>query len=194
MSRYLQRLRAAFRYDAGEIGPPADRAKRRFLLSLFKKRNHELLVESGTFLGGTVEYFLPHARRIVSVEIEADLHTAAKERFRSSPSVELLLGDAIDVIPRVIADLSEPALVYLDGHFTGGVNQEPGEFAEPAPGILEKLGDLRPPAGTTIVVDDLRLFGRSENFPGLDELTSTARKAFPQAAMYVGIDCLVIAG
>jgi hypothetical protein len=50
------------------------------------------------------------------------------------------------------------------------------------------------PSGTSIVVDDLRLFGRGDGFPGLDELTSAARNAFPGAASYVGVDCLVIAG
>jgi hypothetical protein len=193
IGRYLQRLRAAQRYDAGLVAAPSDRAKRRFLLRLFKERNHRLLVESGTFLGGTVEYFLPHAERIVSVEIEPELHEAARRRFESSPSVELLLGDALNVIPRVLAEVSEPPLVYLDGHFTGGVNKEPGEAVEPAPGILERLGDLELPSGTSIVVDDLRLFGHGDGFPAVDELTSAARRSFPRAAIYVGIDCLVIA-
>jgi hypothetical protein len=94
----------------------------------------------------------------------------------------------------VLADVSEPPLVYLDGHFTGGVNKEPGLFVEPAPGILERLGMLGLPSGTSIVVDDLRLFGRGDGFPGLDELTSAARNAFSGAAIYVGVDCLVIAG
>ena len=194
IGRYLQRPRAMLRYDAGLVAAPADRAKRRFLLRLFEERKHELFVESGTFLGGTVEYFLPHARRIISVEIEPHLFEAAQRRFKESPSVELVLGDALEEIPRVLADVSEPPLVYLDGHFTGGVNKEPGLFVEPAPGILERLGMLGLPSGTSIVVDDLRLFGRGDGFPGLDELTSAARNAFPGAASFVGVDCLVIAG
>jgi hypothetical protein len=193
IGRYLQRPRAALRYDAGLVGAPADRAKRRFLLRLFSERNHELFVESGTFLGGTVEYLLPHARRIVSVEIEPHLYEAAQRRFSTSPSVELMLGDALEEIPRMLAGVAEPPLVYLDGHFTGGVNKEPGRFVEPALGILEKLAGLGLPPGTTIVVDDLRLFGRGDGFPGLDELTFAARSAFPEAAIYAGIDCLVIA-
>jgi hypothetical protein len=194
IGRYLQRPRAMLRYDAGLVAAPSDRAKRRFLLRLFKERDHKLLVESGTFLGGTVEYFLPHARRIVSVEIEPRLYEAAQNRFKSSPSVELVLGDALEEIPRVLAGVSDPPLVYLDGHFTGGVNTEPGRFVEPAPGILEQLATLGLPPGTTVVVDDLRLFGRGDGFPGVDELTSAARSAFPEAAIYVGVDCLVIAG
>jgi hypothetical protein len=194
ISRYLQRLRAGRHYDAGRVAAPADRAKRRFLLRLFQERNHRLLVESGTFLGGTVEYFLGHAERIISVEIEPKLHEQAVQRFEDAPSVELIQGDAIDLIPKLLAEISEPPLVYLDGHFTGGVNEEPGQFVEPAPGILERLGDLDLPSGTSVVVDDLRLFGRGDGFPPLDELTSAARKAFPRGEIYVGIDCLVIAG
>lgn len=194
LGRYLQRVRGALRYDAGRVAAPADRAKRRFLLRLFKQRRHTLLVESGTFLGGTIDYFLPHARRIISVEIEPELHQAARTRFASSPSVELLLGDAMEVIPRVLAEVTDPPLVYLDGHFTGGVNEQPGQFIEPAPGILRKLGEVGLPPGTTIVVDDLRLFGRGDGFPALDELTAAAHESFPEATQHVGIDCLVVAG
>ena len=55
LARYLQRVRAALHFDAGKVAPPADRAKRSFLLQLFNERNHALFVESGTFLGGTVD-------------------------------------------------------------------------------------------------------------------------------------------
>ena len=86
-----------------------------------------------------------------------------------------------------------PPFVYLDGHFTGGVNTQPGEAIEPAPGILSALGERSLPPGSTLVVDDLRLFGRGDGFPALDELTAAARRSFPDAEMYVGIDSLVIA-
>jgi hypothetical protein len=55
IGRYLQRPRGALSYDAGRVAAPADRAKRRFLLRLFEERRHELLVESWTLLGGTIE-------------------------------------------------------------------------------------------------------------------------------------------
>jgi hypothetical protein len=193
LARLTERLSAARRYDAGELGPPADRAKRRHLLELFHVRGHEIFVESGTYLGGTVAFMLPHASRIVSVEIEPSLYEAARRRFAGEANVELHLGDAAALIPELVAGLGEPALVWLDGHFTGGVNTVRGETIEPAPGILESLGGLDLPRGMTVVVDDLRLFGRGDGFPPLDALLLGARRAFPGAEITVGLDSLVIA-
>jgi predicted O-methyltransferase YrrM len=86
------RLLAAKRFDAGRVGPPADRAKRRHLLDLFREREHRIFVESGTYLGDTVAAFLPHAGRIFSVEIDPRLHGAAAARFAGEPQVEIILG------------------------------------------------------------------------------------------------------
>jgi hypothetical protein len=192
VARLTDRLSAARRYDAGELSPPADRAKRRHLLGLFRARGHDVFVESGTYLGGTVAFMRPHARRIISVEIEPTLYEAARRRFANDRNVELLLGDAATVIPEVAAELQRPALLWLDGHFTGGVNTMAGEAVEPAPGILESLGRLDLPSGMTVVVDDVRLFGRGEGFPSLEALVLGARSAFPDAEIALGLDSLVI--
>ena len=192
VGRLTERLAALYRYDAGRLDSPADHAKRRHLLRIFRARKHQVLVESGTYLGGTVAFMLPHARKIVSVEIEPSLYEEARRRFADDPKVELHLGDAAELIPELVAGVDEPALIWLDGHFTGGVNTVRGEAVEPAPGILESLGRLNLPRGTTVVVDDLRLFGRGDGFPQLDELAQAARAAFPRATIAVGIDSLVI--
>ena len=190
--RLTERLAALYRYDAGRLESPADHAKRRHLLGIFRERKHQVLVESGTYLGGTVAFMLPHARKIVSVEIEPSLYEEARRRFAGEPKVELHLGDAAKLIPELVAGIDQPALIWLDGHFTGGVNTVRGEAVEPAPGILDSLARLELPSGTTVVVDDLRLFGRGDGFPQLDELAQAARAAFPHATIAVGIDSLVI--
>jgi hypothetical protein len=129
----------------------------------------------------------------VSVEIEPSLYEAARRRFAGNDNVELHLGDSALLVPQLVSSLGEPALLWLDGHFTGGVNTVKGDAIEPAPGILTSLGDLDLPRGTTVVVDDLRLFGRGDGFPTLDALLLSARRAFPEAEIAIGIDSLVIA-
>jgi hypothetical protein len=188
----VQRVAAVRHFDAGIVGLPPPRAKRRHLLRLFRERQHACFVEAGTYLGDTVEFFLPHARRIVSVEMDEALWRGAARRFSKHPHVEVVRGDAEQEIPRIVAGIGEPPLIWLDGHYSGEGTAH-GEHAEPAVAILEGLGGVGVQPGTTIVVDDLRLFGRLPEFPSLESLTSVAHEAWPEADVYTGLDSLVIA-
>jgi hypothetical protein len=183
------RLTAAYLWDAGKGWHPSIRAKRRHLLRLARERGHRILVESGTYKGGTVRFCAPRMDRVISVELDPQLFEAARRRFADEPGVEILHGDATEVIPDVVSRLTEPPLIWLDGHFSGGETAR-GEVVEPALAILDRLSS-RPP-GSTIVVDDLRLFGLAPDFPTLDGLVAHARRAFPDARIHVGLDSLVI--
>lgn len=170
---------------------PEPEAKRAHLLDIFTARGHRILLESGTYLGDTVAYFVPYAERIISIEVEPKLYADARERFANEPKVELIEGDALQIVPQVLQMLDEPPLMWLDGHFSGGVTGQ-GEEIEPAGTILHRLARIHKPAGITVVIDDLRLFGRDPEFPTLDALVNSARHAFPSGRIYVGLDSLVI--
>ena len=63
---------------------------------------------------------------------------------------------------------------------------------EPAESTLRRLADVTP-KGTTIVIDDLRLFGSgSSGFPQLDAITAAARESFPTAVIRAGLDSIVV--
>jgi glycosyltransferase involved in cell wall biosynthesis len=191
----LRRLALPEPEPAPHTGYPAEAPeaadKRAHLLSLFRARGHKTLLESGTFVGDTVEYFLAHAERIISVEVEPKLFADAQRKFHDAANVEIVFGDALYLIPEIVDQLEDPPLIWLDGHFSEGVTGT-GDEIEPAASILAQLGAVRTPAGTTIVVDDLRLFGLHPDFPGLDDLVERARQGFPEARIRVGLDSLVI--
>jgi hypothetical protein len=177
---------------APPMDPPAGDAKRAHLLNVLQHRGHRIFVESGTYLGEAVEFIRPHVDAVITVEIEPKLYAAAAQKFAADPGIEVLQGDALELIPSIVRELPAPALIWLDGHFSGGVTGQ-GEYVEPAPVILERFATEPPPAGSTIVVDDLRMFGRDpEPWPSLDGLLAAARKAFPSARVYAGLDSLVI--
>jgi hypothetical protein len=185
------RTAALKRFDRGVVGPPSERAMRRHLLALFRERGHRCFVESGTYLGDTVQFMLPHAHRIISVELDDELWQRARERFRGEPAVEIIHGDAELLLPEIVAGLSEPPLIFLDGHFSGPGTSR-GTQDEPAVVIVESLGRTGLPTGTTIVVDDIRLFGLQPGMPSLQSLTSTVSSAWPDAQLYTGLDSLVV--
>jgi len=170
---------------------PSAYAKHRHLLDVFCQRGHSLLVEAGTYKGETVAFFVAHAAQITSVELNDHLYADAVRRFACEPMVSLVHGDALEEVPRIVGDLSAPPLVFLDGHWSG-VGTATGEVTEPAAAMLSSLGKTAPP-GTTVVIDDLRLFGSGLfGFPQLDELTAAAREGFPKANIRTGLDSVVI--
>jgi predicted O-methyltransferase YrrM len=186
---YPTRRYSAHAWLTGTGWVPSHQAKRRHLRGLFRERGHSVFIEAGTYRGDTVAALVGEASKIVSVELDEHLYRAAAERFAAVPSVDIRFGDATDLIPEVVAECS-PALVFLDGHFSGP-GTALGDEVEPAIPILTRLAAVSAP-GTTVVVDDLRLFGSAADYPQLDELTARARAAFPSSHVRVGLDCLVI--
>jgi hypothetical protein len=186
------RRAAAYAWFRGEylVSPPAI-AKQRHLLRALAARGHRIFVEAGTYKGETTAFFVPHADQVISVELHDGLFAAAKQRFAKDANVTLIHGDSLVEIPKIVANCSSPPLVFLDGHFSGAGTAE-GEEMEPAESTLGRLADVTP-AGTTIVIDDLRLFGSGlAGFPGLDAITAAAHAAFPTALIRAGLDSIVV--
>jgi len=173
--------------------PPTDEAKRAHLLALFFARHHEIFVECGTHIGGTVQFFQEYAKAIASVEINPETHAKLLEAQRAGlirNEAWLVCGDGTEWIPRLARQSPTPPLVWLDGHHSGGDTGR-GVEDEPALTILRKLGEVAAP-GTTIAVDDLRLFGSLAGWPTLDKLVGAAQLAFPRARIYCAVDALVV--
>lgn len=183
---------AAHRWFRGEhlFGPPAI-AKQRHLLRILKARGHRIFVEAGTYKGATTAFLASHADQVISVELGDALFAAAQRRFAKHPNVSIIHGDSLIEIPKIVANCATPPLVFLDGHFSGPGTVE-GEEMEPAQSTLGRLAEITP-LGTTIVIDDLRLFGSGlAGFPQLDAITAAARTAFPTALIHTGLDSIVI--
>lgn len=188
---FALRALAIREFDAGRVSVPSERAKRRHLVELLRTGGHRVFIESGTYLGDTVAYVLPHVDEITSIEIDQQLYDRARARFADVESVTLILGDGLDEVPAVVARLQRPPLVWLDGHASGGVTSH-GTHLEPALEILLRMRDAGMPPSTTIVIDDLRVFGRLEGYPALEQLLATVLEAFPDARLTAGLDSLVI--
>ena len=186
------RLLALRQFDAARPSAPPHRTRRRQLLRLVQERGHRAFVESGTYRGDTVAFLEKHVERIWSIEIEPALYERAAARFAGSPNVTIIRGDATEHLPRVLRDeVTTPALIFLDGHFSGGVTGM-GDLTEPAVEILSILAGAGVPPGSTIVVDDVRLFGGDPEFPTLDALIDAAREAFPSAQRVIELDALIL--
>ena len=186
------RAAAARHFDAGRVHGPAPITRRRHLRDLARERGARSFIESGTYRGDTVAFLAGEVARTWSIEIEPRLHAAAVSRFAGREDVTILHGDATEHVPRLLLhEASHPALVFLDGHWSGGITGR-GDVVEPAVLILERLRGHALAPGTTVVVDDVRLFGAEDGFPTLEALLEAAEATFPGSSRTVELDALVI--
>ena len=93
----------------------------------FRRFRRDVFVETGTLVGNGVWCALEAGfRRCYTIEIQPHQYQAACERFqheRAQGRVELLLGDSAQKLPEVIAQISEPALFWLDAHLSQNYGQ-----------------------------------------------------------------------
>lgn len=138
-------------------------AQRREILRSYG-RHYELnvFIETGTNDGGTPWLLKDDFRELYTIELAPQLWREALARFQDYQHVHCLLGDSTEVLPDVLANITEPALVWLDGHYSGGVTAH-GALDTPVKQELEALfADGR---NHVILVDDARIFeGEVEHF------------------------------
>ena len=112
-------------------------------------------IETGTYLAGTALWAAQHFDRVVSVEADRKLYNGARKRLASRANVDLRLGRSQDVLATLVPELTRPALIWLDAHWSGGATA--GENQE-CP-LLEEIAAID--AGMIqhlILIDDARYF------------------------------------
>jgi hypothetical protein len=176
---------------AGSPAPPPRHYKWTLLRAAGRRFGLRTLVETGTWHGGTVEALLSDFDRIVSIELDESLHRAARERFAGAPHVTLLRGDSATRLPEVLAGLREPALFWLDAHWSAG---DTARGAVDTPVSTELEGVLAHPVrGHVVLIDDARLFVGADDYPTVEAVRAQVAARRPDLSVEVRDDVIRIA-
>lgn len=152
-------------------------------------RGLRTLVETGTFMGDMVEAQKTDFDRIISIELSAELHATARQRFAGDPHVEILQGDSGQLISGIVASLTAPALFWLDGHYSGGATAL-GNLQTP---IVQELNAVLAAARPhVILIDDARCFNGTQDYPDLASLEAIVRRLKPGSNFEVEHDLIRI--
>ena len=135
---------------------PLERAFLSQLASMFGLR---AFVETGTYLGDTSAIASGIFAEVHTIELSAQLATQARARFAAEPRVHVHQGDSAELLPRILSQLSVPALFWLDGHYSEGVTAQGRDGNTP---ILAEIAAIARSGrkDAVLLIDDLRLFER----------------------------------
>lgn len=187
----LEGQKAIRRWTAtGRQVPPPHVIKRKTLLAYKRRYDIRVLIETGTFLGDMVYAMRGVFSKIVSIELDRELHARASQRLSKLKHVQLLLGDSAELLPSVLQSIHEPALFWLDGHYSG-----PGtaRSTEDTP-IVRELSCvlMHNRRNHVILIDDAREFTGRADYPSVEKLTEITLGLNPAASVTIADDIIRI--
>ncbi len=143
--------------------------KQRVIINYQKKYNCSTFIETGTYLGDTVEALKTKFKKVISIELGMDLYINAKERFLNDKNIEIFQGDSGKVLPQIVLGLKDPAIFWLDGHYSAGITAKGDKICP----ILEELDAIfdNSKLNHILLIDDARDFVGEGDYPTIERLT-----------------------
>lgn len=167
--------------------PPPPRSVKAEVIRRFAGGGRRAFIETGTFYGDLLELLRRDFARLDSIELSPSLARRARRRFASDPRIRIHEGDSADVLEQVIRDVAQPAVIWLDGHYSGPLT---ARGPTDTPLLAEVEVALR--SGTpddVVLIDDARLLGTNPAYPRLEEV---ARLCSVRAGWAVSVECDIV--
>jgi len=132
------------------LGPPTE------LISKLKETyGIATFIETGTYLGDTAYWASEVFDHVITIEAAGSLYKKVIEKYHHIKNIEFIYGHSREKLCDVVAGLGEPAIFWLDAHWSGGPTY--GE-SEQCP-LIEEIKIINGSEHEHfILIDDARLF------------------------------------
>jgi len=174
----------------GRPSPPPHIIKEELIRDYAKNFKTPILIETGTYLGDMVHAMRKTFSKIISFELDQTLAAQARERFANNNQIEIIQGDSGKQLGERLANINEPCLFWLDGHYSGGITAK-GSLETPIKHELTAILS-HPVDGHVILIDDARCFTGEHDYPTIDELKSFVATRKPNHKFSVEHDVIRI--
>ena len=174
---------------SGAPAPIPNFGKQRVVEDHIRRFSTRVFVETGTYKGKMVYAVMPHVKEVYSIELDETLYHKAQRRFGGYYNIHILQGQSGELLPKVLDNIDEPCLFWLDAHYSGGSTTR-GESETP---IMQELQCILNHANAeqhVILIDDARCFTGANDYPELDKLKQFILTALPGSTFEVRDDII----
>lgn len=166
-NRFLEKRQYNKWLRNGKPVPPPHRVKQNIIKKLQDKYKTNTLIETGTYLGDMVFAQRKNFEKIYSIEIQPFLFKAAQKRFKKYKNIKILHGDSGRVLHEIMPNIPETALIWLDGHYSGGIT---GKSKLNCPIFDELDAIVKNNKNHLILIDDANCFNGTNDYPTYEAL------------------------
>lgn len=167
--RDLFHLRQITRWKkAGMPIPPPTGVKHKIVRSYASASGATTFIETGTLYGDMDFALRNQFKALYSIELSEPLWQRATRRLRGFPHIRILHGDSGELLPAILEELRDPAVFWLDGHFSGAFTARGDQDTPVVKELTAILGHrIR---DHVVLIDDARHFNGVGDYPTLKEL------------------------
>lgn len=141
----------------------------------------EDFIEAGTYHGATAVWAAAHFDRVTTIEFSRPIYEEMRAEHDGIRNISFVFGDSREALRTILPTLHQPAIFWLDSHWSGG--QTYGQNDE-CP-LLEEIEAIISSAHTHFLfIDDARLFAsppprphRIEQWPTIDKVIGALKSA-----------------
>lgn len=162
--------------------------------AVMRRTASKIMIEAGTYRGITAARCASLFEHVYTIELDSMLFHRAAHALSHRPNVTVIHGDVLQELPKLMErDDVRASLVYLDGHFSGGITAS-GLRPEPAADALALLSKHRDKV-CAIIIDDFRSFGVECGTPKKSEIMRTSEECFGSEGFDISVhlDQIIIA-
>jgi hypothetical protein len=178
---------------------PGYETKRKIIISIADKYDcTDVFIETGTYMGDTVEYLKNSFSKLISIELSKELAEKAKKRFAEESKVQIIQGDSAKQLSAILAAISTPVVFWLDGHYSSEF-QAGNEYIATGKGekdtpIMEELLQIarHPVKKHLILIDDARLFNGQNDYPTRQQVARFVTQNLPGHSFSIRNDIIRI--
>jgi hypothetical protein len=153
----------------GAVGPMPNLGKQQVVIEYIRRFSPEIFIETGTYKGKMVYAVMPYIREIYSIELDQNHYQKARRRFAGYPNIHIIHGQSGQILPRILGDIDEPCLFWLDAHWSKGSTAK-GDLQTPIMQEVECILNHARADEHTILIDDARLFVGANDYPTIEAL------------------------
>ncbi len=150
LRKTLDKLNLELNFEKPQSGPPTD-----LVLNLQNRHRIETFVETGTYYGNTALWATKHFDHVITIERSAEIYEQTQDELKTIENITHILGDSRDELKRIVNGLNEPAIFWLDSHWSG--ENTAGEGDE-CPVLYELKIIFSSDQQHLILVDDAHMF------------------------------------
>lgn len=146
------------------------------------------MIETGTYLGQTVDDLENAFANLYSIELEKTLFQKAKRIFSKSKNIKIIRGDSAQMLPILLRRINKPCLFWLDAHYSGGITAKGTKETS----IMQELAAISKNKikRHIILIDDAREFTGKGDYPTIKKLETFVNKNFPNYRIKVKSDII----